>query len=160
MLLKFAVQDFLDDREFKNLSQTTINSYKDILGQFLQFCNENEIVNVEDITSNHVKKYIIQCQKRGNNATTTNSKLQRIRAFFNYMVEIEVIEKNPAKKVPKAKEDIRIEVFTDYHIKQMLNYYRRLKNREHSFHAYRDHTIIVFLLGTGLRLSEMCGFKW
>lgn len=160
MLLKFAVQDFLDDREFKNLSVTTINSYKDILGQFLQFCNEQEIVNVEDVTANHVKRYIIHCQKKGNNATTTNSKLQRIRAFFNYMVEIEVIKQNPAKKVPKAKEDIKIEVFTDYHINQMLNYYRRLKNREHSFHAYRDYTIIIFLLGTGLRLSEMCNFKW
>ncbi|WP_050979761.1 tyrosine-type recombinase/integrase [Fictibacillus macauensis] len=107
-----------------------------------------------------MKKYLLFYQKKGNNATTTNSKLQRIRAFFNYMMECEVIEKNPVKKVQKAREDIKIDVFTDYHIKQMLNYYRRLKNREHAFHAYRDYTIIITLLGTGIRLSEMCSLKW
>lgn len=160
LLLKFAIQDFLDDREFKNLSTTTIDSYKEILGQFLKFCNENEIVNVQDVTQNTVKTYLLKYQKKGNNATTTNSKLQRIKAFLNYMVEIEVIEKNPAKKIQRAKEDIKIDVFTDYHIRQMLNYYRRLKNREHTFHSYRDYSIIVTLLGTGLRLSELCNLKW
>ena len=160
LLLKFALQDFLDDRVFKNLSSTTITGYKDILGHFLKYCNEHEILNVEDVTTNTVKKYLIQCQKSGNNATTTNSKLQRIRAFYNYMIECEVVDKNPAKKIQRAKEDIRIEVFNDYHIKQMLNYYRRLKNREHAFHSYRDYSIIVCLLGTGIRLSEMCNMKW
>ncbi|APH05863.1 tyrosine-type recombinase/integrase [Bacillus weihaiensis] len=160
MLIKFALQDFLEDREFKNVSQSTLESYKVILKQFEDFCTTNELLNVEDITVNTIKKYLIYCQKKGNNATTTNSKLQRIRAFLNYMIECEVIEKNPAKKIQKAREDIKIDVFTDYHIKQMLNYYRRLKNREHAFHSYRDYTIIVTLLGTGVRLSEMCALKW
>lgn len=160
MLIKFAIQDFLDDREFKNLSSTTISSYKDILGQFQRYCTENEVMNVQDITQNTVKKFLLTCQKIGNNATTTNSKLQRIKAFLNYMIEIEVIEKNPAKKLQRAKEDIKIDVFTDYHIKQMLNYYRRIKQREKAFYAYRDYSIIVVLLGTGLRLSEMCSLKW
>ncbi|MFD1357348.1 tyrosine-type recombinase/integrase [Fictibacillus halophilus] len=160
MLIKFAVQDFYEDREFKNLSPKTITAYKDILSQFFGFCLEQEVLNVQDITVNTVKQYLLHCQKRGNNATTTNSKLQRIRAFLNYMVECEVIEKNPAKRVQKAREDIRIDVFTDYHIKQMLNYYRRLRNREHAFHSYRDHTVIITLLGTGLRLSELCSMKW
>lgn len=42
----------------------------------------------------------------------------------------------------------------------MLNYYRRLKGREHSFHSYRDHTIILTLLGTGIRLGELCNLTW
>ncbi|MFB7303560.1 tyrosine-type recombinase/integrase [Heyndrickxia sporothermodurans] len=160
MLIKFAIQDFLDDREFKNLSSTTIQTYKDILGQFQQYCSENEILNVQDITTNICKKYLLHCQRLGNNATTTNSKLQRIKAFLNYMIECEVIEKNPATKIQRAKEDVRIDVFSDYHIKQMLNYYRRIKQREKAFYAYRDYSIIVILTGTGLRLSEMCSLKW
>ncbi|MDP4350248.1 tyrosine-type recombinase/integrase, partial [Escherichia coli] len=55
---------------------------------------------------------------------------------------------------------IKIDVFSDYHIKQMLNYYRRIKQREKAFYAYRDYSIIVTLLGTGLRLSELCSLKW
>ena len=121
-MLKFAIQDFLDDRKFKNVTPKTIESYKNILKHFLDFCNENEILNVQDVTPNTIKKYLLHCQNRGNNSTTTNTKLQRIKAFFNYMIEIEVIEKNPAEKFQRAKEDIKIDVFSDYHIKQMLNY--------------------------------------
>ena len=61
-----------------------------------------------------------------------------------------------------AKEEIKIEVFQDEHIKQMLRYYRRLKARDKSLYAYRDHnhTIIVFLLGTGSRLGELINVRW
>ncbi|PLR69098.1 tyrosine-type recombinase/integrase [Bacillus sp. UMB0893] len=160
MLLKFGLQEFLEDREFKNVTPNTLTNYKIMLIQFLDFCIENEVVNVQDVTPNIVKKFIHHYQKKGNNASSTNSKLQRIRVFFNYMIEIEVIDKNPANKIQKAKEDVRIDVFTDYHIKQMLNYYRRIKQREKAFWAYRDHTIIVTLLGTGIRLSELTSMKW
>ncbi|MEK5522412.1 hypothetical protein B5V89_18520 [Heyndrickxia sporothermodurans] len=68
MLIKFAIQDFLDEREFKNLSSTTILACKNILGQFQQYCSENEIVNVQDITANVCKKYLLHCQRLVNNA--------------------------------------------------------------------------------------------
>ncbi|MDF2039345.1 MULTISPECIES: tyrosine-type recombinase/integrase [Cytobacillus] len=160
MLLKFAVQDFLEDREFKNVTQKTLQSYKIMIKQFENFCTQKGVMNVEDITVTLVKQFIVHYQKQGNNATTTNSKLQRVRAFLNYMIECEVIKENPAKKIKKAKEDIKIDVFTDYHIKQMLNYYRRIKQREKAFYSYRDYSIIVVLLGTGLRLTELCSLKW
>lgn len=161
LLLKFALQDFIDDREFKNLSPKTIIGYKDILGQFVNYCNENEVINVQDITQNTIKKYLMYCKNTlRNNPTSLNHKLNRLNAFLNYLVEIEMIEKNPAKKVKRVKEDIRIEVFSDYHIKQMLNYYRRIKQREKAFYAYRDYSIIVTFISTGIRLSELCSLKW
>jgi integrase/recombinase XerD len=160
MLLKFAIQEFHDDRQFKNVAKQTKETYNILLNQFLEYCNENEIVNVEDITPNIIKKYIITQQKKGNKPTTTNTKLQRIKAFLNYMVEIEVLTKSPADKISRAKEDIKIEVFTDYHIKQMLNYYRRTRRRENAFWAYRDYTLILTMLGTGIRLTESTNLKW
>ncbi|MBL5797767.1 phage integrase SAM-like domain-containing protein [Heyndrickxia sporothermodurans] len=67
MLIKFPIQDFLDDKEFKNLSSTTIQACKNILGQFQQYCSENEILNVQDITTNICKKYLLHCQRLVNN---------------------------------------------------------------------------------------------
>ncbi|MEG6616208.1 tyrosine-type recombinase/integrase [Peptococcaceae bacterium 1198_IL3148] len=58
------------------------------------------------------------------------------------------------------KEDIKIDVFTNYQIKQMLNYYKRVKNREKSFFAYRDYTMIIVFLGTGMRLGEVVNLRW
>jgi len=160
MLIKFAIEDFFDDRKFNNVTENTLITYRYYLRDFQEFCQEHEIVNVEDITPNLVKNFLISCQKKGNNPTSINSKLTRIRAFLNYMVECNVIKENPAKKVKKAKTDVKIDVFTDQQIKQMLSYYRRIKQREKSLFAYRDYTLIVTLLGTGLRLQEVVNLKW
>ncbi|QOS80171.1 tyrosine-type recombinase/integrase [Paenibacillus sp. JNUCC31] len=163
MILKFAVQEFKDDREYKNLSPKTIAAYLLTLKEFQAFCSEQEIVNVEDVTTSLIKSYLLYCQKeRENNPTTRNSKLHTIKIFFNYLEEVEIIDskKNPIKRLSYVKEDIKIEAFSDYHITQMLNYYRRINSRNRTFHAYRDYTIIITLLGTGVRLGELINLKW
>lgn len=160
MLLKFAYQDFLDDRRFKNTTQVNIKNYQMLLGKFIDYCTENEVINVEDITYSHVRQYLLNCQEKGDKASTINTKLLRIRAFLNYMVECEVIKNNPAKKVKKQKDDIKIDVFTDEQIRQMLNFYRRIRNREKSYFAYRDYMVIVTILGTGIRRGELTNLRW
>lgn len=160
LLLKFAYQDFLDDRRFKNTTKTNIRNYQTILGEFVNYCIEKEVVNVEDIHYSHIKQYLFECQNKGNQAGTINTKLMRIRAFLNYMVECEVLKKNPAHKVKRQKEDVKIDVFSDEQIRQMLNFYRRIKRREKSYVAYRDYMMIVLILGTGIRRGEIINLKW
>ncbi|MDQ0860903.1 hypothetical protein [Bacillus sp. V2I10] len=43
MLLKFAFQDFKEDREYQNLSKQTIKTYQIILGEFQKCCAEKEV---------------------------------------------------------------------------------------------------------------------
>ncbi|MEH7130704.1 tyrosine-type recombinase/integrase [Neobacillus drentensis] len=160
MLLKFGYQDFLDDRRFKNTTKVNIRNYETLLGGFVDYCIQNEVVNVENITYSHVRQYLLECQERGNKAGTINTKLLRIRAFLNYMVECEVIKINPAKRVKKQKEDVKIDVFSDEQIRQMLNFYRRIKQREKSYVAYRDYMMIVTILGTGIRRGEIINLQW
>jgi integrase/recombinase XerD len=160
LLLKFAYQDFLDDRKFKNTTKTNIKNYEMLLGKFVDYCIENQVVNVEDITYSHVRQYLLQCQEKGDKPSTINTKLLRIRAFLNYMVECEVIKNNPAKKVKMQKDDVKIDIFSDEQIRQMLNFYRRIKQREKSYVAYRDYMIIVTILGTGIRRGEVINLQW
>ncbi|MFB5191717.1 tyrosine-type recombinase/integrase [Alicyclobacillus fastidiosus] len=164
MLLKYAVKDFLDDREYKNVSPFTLSGYRRTLNEFHRFCVDQEIVGVTDVTPAIMKQYFIFCQKeRGNNPVTLNHKLINLRAFFHYLqkeVELFTENNNPIRKISKFKTDVRIEVFTDEHIKLMLGYFRRLKYRDKSFYSYRDATIIVTLLGTGARLGELINIRW
>lgn len=164
MLLKFAIKDFLDDREFKNLSKQTISGYRFTLEEFHDYCIQNEIVDVSDVTSSNIKSYLMHCQKeRKNNPTSINHKLGNLKTFFNYLekeVEIFTSKNNPARRVLPIKTEIHIEVFTDQQIQQMLGYYRRLKYRDKSFFSYRDTAIIITLLGTGIRLGELINLKW
>lgn len=163
MLLKFAIKDYIEEKEYNNLSQKTVDTYALTLHEFREFCGNEGVVNIEDVTPSIVKSYLIHCQKeRGNNATTRNGKFRRIKIFFNYLESEEIIEskKNPVRRLSYIKEDIKIEAFTDYHIKQMLNYLRRTKNRSNGFNHYRDYVVIVFLLGTGVRLGELVNLRW
>lgn len=70
LLLKFAIQDFKDDSEFKNLFSQTINSYLLTLNEFQVFCSERELINVNNITPNVIKSYLLYFPKlRKNNPT-------------------------------------------------------------------------------------------
>lgn len=154
----------MDDRKFKNVSKATLSIYKFTLNGFHDHCVEAEIVDVTNVTSSTIKNHLMYCQKtKGNNATSINHKLNNIKAFFNYLeTELELFtpKTNPARKLQKLKQDIRIETYTDDQIKRMLNYYRRLKYRDKSFYSYRDTAIIVTLMGTGIRLGELINLKW
>lgn len=162
MILKFAIKDFIEDRSYKNLSKNTIKGYELILGMFHDFCVSQEIVNVQDLTGSTVKSFLLHLQEKGNNPTSRNTKLRTLKTFLNYLEEIDVftVKSNPAKKMNYAKEDINIQPFTDYQIAQMLGYLRRNKSRDHTFCSVRDYTMIVFLLGTGVRLGELISIKW
>ncbi|WHX79324.1 tyrosine-type recombinase/integrase [Priestia flexa] len=160
MLLKFAYQEFIEDRIFKNTTKVNIQNYKVLLGGFVDYCIENNLLNVEEIKTIHVKGYLRHCQAKGNSANTINTKLQRIRAFFNFMKEEGIVKESPASKVKRQQVDIKIDVFSDEQINQMLAYYRGLRRREKSYFAYRGYMLIVTFLGTGIRRTEIINLKW
>ena len=163
MLLKFAISDMLDDRRLKNISPITMGRYKLTLRNFQDFMTSEEIVDVEDITPNHIKKYILHCkEEKGNNPVTSNSKLRVLKTLFNYLVESEFIteKQNPVKRVQYAKEETRIDVFKENHIRQILAYYRRHKDKSKNFYFARAHCLVLVLLSTGLRVGEISNLTW
>jgi len=160
LLLRFAYQDYMSDQELNNSSEANIKNHHIITGNFIDYCLTNDITNVEEITSEFIKQYFNECKERGNSATTINTRLQRIRAFLNYCLSEKIITENPAHKVKRLKEDLKIEVFSDLQVNQMLAYYRSLRRKEQSFAAYRGYILILVLLGTGLRRGEVLRLKW
>jgi integrase/recombinase XerD len=160
VLLKFAYQEFIEGRIFKNTTKVNIQNYKVLLGGFVDYCLENNLLNVEEIKTIHVKGYLRHCQAKGNSANTINTKLQRIRAFFNFLKEEGIVKESPASKVKRQQVDIKIDVFSDEQINQMLAYYRGLRRREKSYFAYRGYMLIVTFLGTGIRRTEIINLKW
>jgi integrase/recombinase XerD len=67
-LLKFVYHDFLDDRRFKNTTKTNIKNDEMLLGKFVEFCIENEVINVEDIVYNHVRQNLLKGLGKGDKA--------------------------------------------------------------------------------------------
>ncbi|MEQ8175269.1 MAG: phage integrase N-terminal SAM-like domain-containing protein, partial [Syntrophomonadaceae bacterium] len=143
MLLKYAIKDFQEDREFNQVSKATMTNYMGTLKEFHQYCLYHEFIDLAEITPQVVKQYLVYEQKeRNNNPTTINSKLRSLKIFFNYLQHAEIItsKANPTQKVNYVHAHVQIEVFSDDQISQMLRYYRRLKTRDKDFFAYRDST--------------------
>ena len=145
MLLKFALKDFYEDRKFKNVSPKTMATYKGTLDEFQTYCSQNEVVNAEDVTPSVIKSYLLYCRNgRGNKPASINHKLHNLKVFLNYIAEelkVFAESNNPVQKIPYLKQDVKIEVFSDEQINQMFAYYRKIKNRDKTFYAYRDFSI-------------------
>ena len=160
MLLKFAYEDFIADRRFKNTTEKNIKNYHQLLKPFIEYCIAKGLNNVADVRYSHIRDYLIECQQKGNQPSTINSKIQRMRAFYNYLLEEKVVKENIALKVKQQKEDVKIDVLTDEQIYQMLAYYRSLRRREQTYFSYRGYLLILLLLGTRLRRKEVIQLKW
>ncbi|MCS1390385.1 site-specific integrase [Lysinibacillus boronitolerans] len=130
MLIKFAIQDFLSERKMMNASEFTLINYRSFFRGFQEWLRENNIQDVQDITTNTLRLYLMYCKnEKGNSPNTINNKVKNLKAFFNHLIENEFVQHNPCLKLKKQQTDERIEVFTDAHIRQMLRYYRRMKRK-------------------------------
>ncbi|WP_285395262.1 phage integrase SAM-like domain-containing protein [Lysinibacillus sp. fls2-241-R2A-57] len=137
MLLKFAFDDFIADRRFNNTTDSNINSYKYLIKPFVDYCLKEGAVNVEDVTRNHFKNYLIIAQQHNKKPNTINTIILRPKAFLNNCVEEGYVDENIAKKIKTQKVDVKIDTFTDQQINQMLAFYRTKRKRHQSYSSYR-----------------------
>ncbi|AZV44088.1 tyrosine-type recombinase/integrase [Peribacillus asahii] len=84
-----------------------------------------------------------------------------LKVFFNYLIAEELCpgDVDLFRNIRFSKVDDRIDAFIDAHIKQILRYFDR-ESRNKPFHAYRNKMAVVFVLGTGVRLGELCNLRW
>lgn len=161
MLLQRAYREFILEKEFENLAPSTLKSYELLFNDFLSWAEEENITNVEHVTSKVLKRYLVRCQTvKGNNPTSINTKRKLFRAFFNFMKEEGHLDENPTDSVKKVREEIRIKTFSDNEVKEILKHLRRVQRRERSFFSVRNYIIFLTLIGTGLRASELTSLKW
>ncbi|ERN54298.1 tyrosine-type recombinase/integrase [Alkalihalophilus marmarensis] len=160
MLLKFAVEEFIKDRKFKNLTKYSIKMYTQNLNQFYDHCLSTNRIDVTKIKPLDVKGYLYKCQAVGNKVTTINNKTRTLRAFFNFLEEEEIVFNNPMKKIKTGKEITRITVPSDDEIRQIIRYYEDTGYRVGDFLPTRNRFIMVVLISTGLRRRELVEIKW
>lgn len=77
-----------------------------------------------------------------------------LKAFFNFLVSEEIIDSSPMAKIkpPSAKTEIKQPV-SEEHIQKLLRACK--KSRYHR----RDEAVLLLLVDTGLRASELCQLK-
>lgn len=161
MLIRFAVKEFMSEKEFENVSPNTLKAYSMLFEDFLEWCEGQGYERINELTSRSLKSYLLMCKtEKGNNATSINTKRKLFRTWFNFLVEETIVEENPTDKIKKSREDIRIKTFSDDEVKAILSHLRRTRRKEDSFYSVRNYTMFLLLIGTGLRASEAVSIKW
>ena len=77
-----------------------------------------------------------------------------LRTFFNWLLDQELIEESPLKKIkpPKAAAD-QVQPFSQEEVSALLAAAKKTK------HPQRDTAILLTLLDTGARATELCSLK-
>jgi len=135
----------------QNYAKNTAIAYKGDLRDFLNYLKSKE-KNTETVTSMNIRGFLISLRKRGLKSSSIARKLEAVKMFFDYLVEINEIQSNPARLIEPVKVDpYRAKYLSEEEAKYLIE--REFTGD--SFMALRDKAMIEMYYGCGLRLSEL-----
>lgn len=148
------------------LAPGTIADYKNTFRKFLAVVGGD--IEVEDIKKFHVQKFLNQAAQTVSDKTRSNYHIG-LSALWTWMLEEEIVEKHIVRLVKRPKPEKReIVEFTEKEVKLLLASLERSKAyvthggtvTSHGLqNRLRNRMIILVLLTTGCRASELCGIK-
>lgn len=136
----------------KNLSKNTILSYKDDLKKFISFIEQNDLKKLE----NNIIQNYVKFLSKNFSPKSHSRKLSSLKAFFNYLVDLKLVNKNPIADVdfPKITKTIP-KLLSE---KEIFTLLERTYN-DSSFKGLRMSVMMEILYATGIRISELVEIK-
>ena len=153
-MLDRHIDSFLSHLEVvRHLSPHTISSYRRDLDSFFTFLKEKND-SWEEVQDHQVRGFVAQERRRGLSARSIQRALSSIRSFFNYLLDEEVVETNPASNIssPKSTQLLPKALDTDL-VKRLLDF------KPQGDIEIRDKAMVELLYSSGLRLSELCSLN-
>lgn len=147
--LEKNTEDFLNYLKFeRKLSNNTYNSYRYDLIKVTNYFKGKTLLYLQ---SDDIREYLY---KLSGNSKTKAHYLTVLKTFFNYMIELNRITKNPCesiknpkieKTLPKFLTEDEITKLLDIPLKQPID--------------YRNKAMLELLYATGMRVSELLNLK-
>ncbi len=168
---KGVIQHFLRDCELRPLSSYTMVNYRHHLTSLAHLLETLcGVTSLDDITVLHLRECVQHLlttpsekvrgvyRKDGEtlDVSSVRGYVRAWKAFFSWCYKEELISKNPADSrlaLPKPPKKIT-QTFTDEQIQKMLASCDLSTDM-----GFRDYVILLLLLDTGIRLSEITGLR-
>lgn len=150
----------------RDLSKATIKCYNTEVMEFIVWCDIQNI-EVENCTSTEITSYLKHLQNKGQQNKTRNINLNILKHFFDYQIQNEQRENNPAKhiKIRGTKHKMLYPLYTkqeleslyhsyavptDEHKKAKCNWFSNYKLSRH-----RNKAILSLMIYQGLCTDEI-----
>ncbi|MFC3959246.1 tyrosine-type recombinase/integrase [Halovivax cerinus] len=149
-----ARQMYLDARAHE-LADATIQSQGYRLKQFVEWCEEEGIENMNNFSGRDIHQFRIKRREEDDVATATmKGQLATLRAFLRFAASIDAVESGLDEQIilPKTTEDDAREVMLDPDLaKKMLDHLEQYR------YAALEHALLAILWHTGLRIGAAVG---
>jgi site-specific recombinase XerD len=153
---------YLNAHQAAGRSAQTIRWHHHSLMPFVTWLREEgHPTNPNAWTATLIREWIVYCQtrpaKRGTgtiSASAVNSLIRSLKAFCHWLAEEELVERDPFRrvKVPKAPRLVKPSLSRE-EMAKVLAVARSGRN------GYRDEAVLLFILDTGARASEVCSLR-
>lgn len=132
---------FLNARQIEGLSPLTLRSDFYELNDFAKFVNKACAL----VTTPDIRSYLASCDVM---QSTVGTKLSKIKSFYKWLVEEEIVLRNPAAKIKTPKVPKRLPKHLTI---------SELERVRESCDTLRQRALIETLYSTGCRISELIG---
>ncbi|QSO54185.1 tyrosine-type recombinase/integrase [Alicyclobacillus curvatus] len=170
--LKQAMDEFLTAKAAERAAPRTIHDYRRHF-RYLStwFDAKHPSLRLQKITPQVLREYVLWMSneketyddhprrfsrtKVGLSPMTVNVRIRTMKAFFNWCEREGYVTQSPARDIKLQKvDDDNVSGFTEQQVRQLLAVVDRA-----TFAGFRDYVIMVALLDTGLRISELFSLK-
>lgn len=157
--IKELIDDFKMNQEILGRAKRYVEICMFRLYRWEKFmANKLGVMEAEEVTQQHIKKYIQERQLQGREVNRTiNNNIATLKVFYQYLVDEEFIDDNanPMRRIKSLKEEKTVIVtFNDEEVFRIIN-----DIKEETYSNVRDKLILICLFDTGIRVSELCSIK-
>lgn len=175
--LRSLVKGYLLTHQTEGSSHHTVEYYQGILSRFLWYAEKQAWSDdVRLLNEWHIREFlgyvgreVTRWHKQGNRSESPSHKASpraihhyysALRAFFNWATREGFITESPLAKVKVGKSKPKvIQPYSLEQVKKMLQVCDYDYQQNAQFLGSRNKAIILILLDSGLRLSELAGIK-
>ncbi len=150
------IDEFIDYlRNVKKTSDNTLISYKRDLVRMKNYMDQRGITDPRDITEDKVLDYCSSLKEEHFAPSSISRHNTSIKNFFRYLLEIGVIEDNPAENIKSPKVTAKEpRVLNAVEIENILS-----QDFGDDVKGKRDKAILELMYATGLKASEVVNLK-
>jgi integrase/recombinase XerD len=150
--MNFNLNQYLNYLRFeKNLSENSIDAYKNDLKRYIDFLKTQRVDDLENIDEKHISRLIQVLSQIGLATSSVARNLSSIRSFHRFLLYEDTLKKDPSEHVEGAKIIRRLpSVLTFAEIEHIFN-----QVDLHHPLGLRDRAMVELLYACGLRISEL-----
>lgn len=145
---------YLDSRR-RELAEATLQSHDYRLRQFVQWCEEDGIDNLNDFTGRDIHRFRVKRREEDGLATASmKGQLATLRMFLRFCASVDAVASGLDEKIilPKTTtEDARDEMVSSDRAREILEHLHQFR------YATLEHALLAVIWNTGLRVGAATG---